>query len=62
MEAASVLVKIAETVTIICSTEEPLPAFGNDIGKALRKAGVIQDYLNMHSREQKFWPPPGFEP
>lgn len=37
MEAASVLVSIAESVTVVCSTEEPLPAFGKDVGKAIRK-------------------------
>ncbi|CAJ0939852.1 unnamed protein product, partial [Mesorhabditis belari] len=37
MEAASVLVGVAESVTVVCTTEEPLPAFGRDVGAALRK-------------------------
>ncbi|CAJ0586084.1 unnamed protein product, partial [Mesorhabditis spiculigera] len=37
MEAASILLAICESVTVVCTTEEPLPAFGRDVGAALRK-------------------------
>ena len=37
MEAASTVIEIAESVTVVCTTEEPLPSFGRDVGAALRK-------------------------
>ncbi|KAK5970295.1 hypothetical protein GCK32_007135 [Trichostrongylus colubriformis] len=37
MEIASALVLATASVTVICMTEEPLPALGSDIGAAVRK-------------------------
>ncbi|KAK6026325.1 pyridine nucleotide-disulfide oxidoreductase, partial [Ostertagia ostertagi] len=37
MEIASALVLTAASVTVVCLTEEPLPALGIDIGAAVRK-------------------------
>ncbi|EYC25036.1 hypothetical protein Y032_0012g1660 [Ancylostoma ceylanicum] len=36
MEIASSLVGIAESVTVVCNTDEPLPALGPDIGCVIR--------------------------
>ncbi|KAJ1351357.1 hypothetical protein KIN20_007350 [Parelaphostrongylus tenuis] len=36
MEIASSLMKTAASVTVVCDTEEPFPAFGTDIGKVIR--------------------------
>ncbi|CAJ0961040.1 unnamed protein product, partial [Mesorhabditis belari] len=37
MESASTISKVAKSVTVICATEEPMPAFGRDVGMAFRK-------------------------
>ncbi|VDM52029.1 unnamed protein product [Angiostrongylus costaricensis] len=36
MEIASSLLLTAASVTVVCATEEPLPAFGPDIGRVIR--------------------------
>lgn len=42
MEIASALAKTAASVTVISSTKEPLPAFGEDVGAAIRKARILK--------------------
>ncbi|KAF8354627.1 hypothetical protein PRIPAC_96250 [Pristionchus pacificus] len=37
METASSMKAVANSVTVICSTNEPVPALGIDVGRALRK-------------------------
>ncbi|GMT35732.1 hypothetical protein PFISCL1PPCAC_27029, partial [Pristionchus fissidentatus] len=37
MEAASAMQPVAKSVTVVCSTNEPLPALGSDVGRATRR-------------------------
>ncbi|KAE9419502.1 hypothetical protein Angca_009854 [Angiostrongylus cantonensis] len=49
MEIASSLVLTAASVTVVCATEEPFPAFGSDIGRVIRhrfEAKGIQVIVN----------------
>ncbi|CAJ0581952.1 unnamed protein product, partial [Mesorhabditis spiculigera] len=36
MESAAAINSIAKSVTVICATEEPMPAFGRDVGASFR--------------------------
>ena len=37
MESASTIRAVARSVTVICSTDEPLPAFAKEVGAGIRK-------------------------
>ncbi|GMR62513.1 hypothetical protein PMAYCL1PPCAC_32708, partial [Pristionchus mayeri] len=43
MECAAALKPVAKSVTVVCSTNEPLPALGVDIGRAIRKYFETKD-------------------
>lgn len=51
MEIASAVAANAASVTVISSTPEPLPAFGTDVGAAIRK--VRQARLRLYQVAEK---------
>ncbi|GMT06573.1 hypothetical protein PENTCL1PPCAC_28747, partial [Pristionchus entomophagus] len=43
MEVAAAMRAVATSVTVVCSTNEPVPALGVDVGRALRKYFATKD-------------------
>ena len=42
MECAAALKAVAKSVTVISSSPEPLPVFGEDVGKVVREVSLVE--------------------